>query len=505
MDLILAASAFSAPNSAGISAFGSARAGDEGADVHEVSLGLAKALHGLGHRVTLVAPYDPAQHASLGLARKLTPLKFPVGAPTHERVMFDTKLPSGVELTLLGGEPPREATGTDRTERYAWFGHAVATFALHRLGQAIEGASELEAIVTVGEAAAFTNLAVREAARWPHEEGKPSPRMLAGLSRVAVVLDPSRDLRLPRERLAAAGIDPALFTTEGLEFYGQASLLKGGAVGADRVAWLGAEALAAARKPGVAHKLDGFFRARDAALLLGGGLDVDAWDPNTDPLLPFRYDAEEPGAKWARLRPQVLSELELDPDPQNTFLVVLGHLDAAQEAVLAATLPRALRGPLVVVRASAGPVDETGALARLERAHAGGTSGRGRVRVKGNVSEAVLRRLLAAADFSLVLGDDAAATAARAALRYGTLPVVSPTPAHTEAVVDLLADDRAKSGHGVVLAGVTEPDLFAGIQRAESLHTLPHFHEIARRAMRLDLGFGRAARRLSRELAALEG
>lgn len=513
MDLILAASAFAPASSVsggapstrgatGVSAFGTAEA-----DVREVSLGLGKALHRLGHRVTLVAPYEPALHGGLGLARKLTPLRFPHAQ--GERVMFDTKLPSGVELTLLGNDPPADAaTPAEHAERLAWFGHAVAAFALHRLGlhrpdSAPDGASELEAVVTVGEGAAFANLAVLEASKWPHDEGKPSPRMLAGLSRVALLLDPARDARVAPDRLAAAGIDRALFTTEGVEFYGQASLVKGGAAFADRVAWLGAGAAALAVQPGAAHKLDGFFRARDASLVLPGGLDTDAWDPGKDPLLGHRFDAEEPGAKWARLRPQLLAELELDPDPRNALVVVLGALDAADEATLAAALTRSLRGPLVVVRASAGAVDPSGALARLEKAH--GAGGRGRVRVKAHASEALLRRLLAAADFSLVLGADPAGTAARAALRYGALPIVTPTPAHGDAVVDLLADERAASGHGIVLAGTTEPDLFSALQRAESLHAMPRFHEIARRAMRLDVGFGHAARRLARELAVIEG
>lgn len=499
MDLIVATSSFlTAP---GISSWGTVH----GETAH-AALGLAKGLRALGHRTTLVAPLEAATAQSgLGLARRLSPLVFHVGdGGPHERIVFDVRLPSGVELVLLGGEPPSEATdGRDAARRWAWFGHAVTALARHRLGQVrASGENDLDAVVAVGEGAAFVPFAIREGAKAHPRDGGPSPRLLAGLERLYVPVDLGADLRVPREALATIGVAGELFTPEGIEFYGEASLAKAGIVASDRVVALGEAARTAFAREGAPHRLDGVLRARGAEVVsVGSGVDQAQYNPATDPHLTSRFDPEDLTGK-ARTRSALLAELELDHDAALPVMVVIGAApeQAAAEQGLVAALGRALRGELVVIVARTeerGDGELDTALDRLARVHPR------RIAVRHRANEAFLHRALAAADFALLLDRGGiSGTPARAALRYGTIPVAPRSPAVEEAIVDVEAS--LATGTGLVVAGVGGEELFGGIQRAVSAFEHPAWKKLQRRAMRVEGGWERAARRLVSILQQLE-
>ncbi len=493
MDLIVATSSFlTAP---GISVWGSVH----GETAH-AALGLAKGLRGLGHRTTLVAPLDAeVSQSGLGLARRLSTLTFDVGAEPHERIVFDARLSSGVELVLLGGEVPGEADDPrEKARRWSWFGHAVAALARHRLGQVRQaGESELEAVVAVGEGAAFSAFAIREGAKLPARDQGPSPKLLAGLSRVAVPIDPSRDHRLPREALASIGVATDMFSPEGIEFYGEASLVKAGAVAADRVVTLGEAPRAALLREGAAHRLDGVYRARgNDVISIGSGVDQSQYNPATDPHLVARFDADDLTGK-VRGRSSLLAELELEQAASVPLLVIV---DRSAEAGLVPALTRALRGELLVVVARTtekGDGELDAALDKLARTHVG------RFAVRYGVNEAFLHRAIGSADFTLLLdASSATGTPARAAMRYGTVPIATRSPANEEAIVDL--EPTLATGTGILISSASSDDIFGGIQRAVSAYASPGWPKVQRRAMRIEGGWERAARRLASIIAQLE-
>src|SRR5882757_2210866 len=68
----------------------------------DVSSALPKTLKSLGHRVHVVMPrYAAFEDAGLLLARRLTPLKVTLGETTYEGAIYDGRLSSQVELTLI--------------------------------------------------------------------------------------------------------------------------------------------------------------------------------------------------------------------------------------------------------------------------------------------------------------------------------------------------------------------------------------------------------------------
>ncbi len=495
MDLIVATSSFLP--SPGVAAWGTVH----GETAH-AALGLAKGLRALGHRTTLVAPLTAeAQQSGIGLARRLSPIVFDVSGTAHQRIVFDARLPSGVELVLLGGEVPTESEDPQEiARRWTWFGHAVAAFARQRLGLVRQpGEGELEAVIAVGEPAGFTALAIREGAH-ATPDGGPSPRLLAGLARLFVPIAPAMDMRMPRAAMSSIGVAPELFSPEGIEFYGEISLAKAGAIAADRVVALGESARAALTKEGAAHRFDGVYRARGGDVLsVSSGVDQAQYSPATDPHLVARYDPEDMVGK-ARGRSSLLTELELDPGASLPLMAVLGPVAPAAESALAAALDRALRGELLL--AVARTASRAGshfdvALDRLAKTHPG------RVTIRYGAPDSLLHRILASSDFVLIADEvSATATPARAALRYGTIPVALRTPATFEAIVELEAS--LATGTGILFAEPTADDAFGAIQRAVSAHATRGFAKVQRRAMRLEGGWERAARRLEGVVAALE-
>jgi starch synthase len=503
MDLIVATSAFLP--SPGISSWGS----PAGESAH-AALGLAKGLRALGHRTTLVAPLDAhVLQSGLGLARRLSPLAVQVGGESgerQERTVYDVRLPSGVELVLLGGEVPSEGTTKEMVAgRLAWFGHAVAALARLRLGAVTPratGESELEAVIAVGEHCAFMALAIREDAKIPSKDGGPSPRLLAGLSRIVIPLDPALDVRLPESSLSAIGVGRDLFTPEGIEFYNEISLAKAGAVAADKVVALGDAPRAALIEPGALHRLDGVYRSRGADVVsIGSGIDQAQYNPSTDPHLSTRFDPEDLSGK-ARGKASLLTELELDASVDLPFLAVL---DAAPTEATIAAIARAMRGELVVAFASASPAPSAEieqALQKLSRTHAG------RVAVRFGATEPMLHRTLAAADLLLVVDPHSATgTPVRAAMRYGTVPIAARTPATQEAIVD--AEASLASGSGFLFATAAtgesaEADILGAVQRAVAAFATREWRKLVRRVMRVEGGWERAARRLEHLIAQLE-
>lgn len=498
MDLMIATSSFlPAP---GISAWGT-----PAGDVAHAALGLAKGLRALGHRVTLVAPFEGEAHGAIGLARRLTPLAVHAGGQRRERTLFDARLPSGVEIVLFGGDAPAEATTPlERATRLAWFGHAVAALARQRLGAVTPkpGATdaELEAVVAIGEGAAFTMLAVREDAKVPAADGGPSPRLLAGLSRLYLALDPTQGPAVPRASLVDVGLDDGFFTPDGIEFYGEASLAKAGVLAADRVMTLGDPLREALIKAGAAHRFDGVFRARGPELVsIGGGVDQAQYNPATDPHLTARFDPDDLTGK-ARQKSALIGELGLEPNPDLPLIALLSGAEPPALGAAVAALSRALRGEVHVVVALAATTvqpEVDAALQKLAKTYPG------RVAVRYGATEPALHRMLGGADHLLTIDPaSATATSARAALRYGTVPIALRTPANEEAIVD--AEPTLATGTGFLADAADAEALFAAIQRAVSAKATPAARKLQRRAMRVEGGWERTGRRLEALLRQLE-
>jgi len=84
----------------------------------------------------------------------------------------------------------------------------------------------------------------------------------------------------------------SLYTMEGLEFYGRISFLKAGIVYSETLTTVSPHYAQEIQTPEAGCGFDGILRKRSADLSgVLNGIDSDAWNPATDPLLPKPYRA----------------------------------------------------------------------------------------------------------------------------------------------------------------------------------------------------------------------
>jgi len=96
----------------------------------------------------------------------------------------------------------------------------------------------------------------------------------------------------PADILPKITLDWSVFHIEGLEFFGKVNYLKGGILFSDFITTVSRKYAAEIQTPEFGYGLDGVLRSR-AGRLQGilNGVDYDAWNPATDPLIPAHYTA----------------------------------------------------------------------------------------------------------------------------------------------------------------------------------------------------------------------
>jgi starch synthase len=100
-------------------------------------------------------------------------------------------------------------------------------------------------------------------------------------------------------------LPPAVFSIEGIEFYGRLSFLKGGLVFADGITTVSPTYAREIQDEELGCGLDGLLRARrDVLRGIPNGIDVEAWNPMTDPRIAERYS-------WSSLEKKALNKAAL--------------------------------------------------------------------------------------------------------------------------------------------------------------------------------------------------
>lgn len=203
--------------------------------------------------------------------------------------------------------------------------------------------------------------------------------------------------------------------------FGRFNALKAGAGFAARVTTVSPTYATELTRPEYGYGLDGAFRSL-AGRLVGilNGLDVEAWDPATDPHLPANYDAAHPNAK-ATSQVRLRERFGLEPG-----LPVIGAVSRLVEQkgidLLLGAAPRLLEmGWGLVVLGTGDPALEVAALALAADAP-------GRVGVTIGFDEPLSRLVYAGSDaLAMPSRFEPCGLGQMIAMRYGTLPLVRAT------------------------------------------------------------------------------
>jgi starch synthase len=454
----------------------------------DVSSALPKALRTLGHTVTIVMPrFASLERHGLLLARRLTPLRFTLGDRAFEATVLDGRLASQVDLVVV------DVPGLfDRIGVYGERGEDYPDNAL-RFAVLSRAATEL-----VRQRAAGGRLVdVMHCNDWPTALVPTYLRALASetpaLATVRTVLtihNVAHQGVFPKDSLPSLGISWEAFTVDGIEFYGGINLLKQGVVTADAVTTVSPTYAREMQTAEHGAKLDGVLRARGETLLgIANGIDYSVWNPATDPALAARYDAED-FANKARCKGALQKELGLPLELGAPLVAYVGRMvEQKGTDLVAASTPRLLRGTdaQIVV---AGEGEES----LVSAVEAAVTKSHGRAAFARAASEALVHRIFAGADLVVVPSRyEPCGLVQMYAQRYGALPVAHATGGLVDTIVD--CDAKLETGTGFLFEQATAEALLATTERAIAARGLPRWPALVRRAMRLDRGWDRPARR----------
>jgi starch synthase len=438
----------------------------------DVAGALPAALRSLGHRVTVVLPFyrgtDPVERS---LARRLTPLRVPLGGREFTVDVFEGRLGTGVEVVLL-----RQPELFERERIYTEDPDEALRFAVLSRGA-------LELLADRGEP-----VHVLHAHDWPTalvpyylERGLRTRPALTRTRSVFTLHNIAHQRVLPPEQMAGLGLEAADFHPGGFEFYGKVNLLKAGIVWADQVSTVSPHYAAEIATAEGGSGLDGVIRSLPRAVIgILNGIDRHAWDPATDPHLPHTFgpDALEGkfGCKMALQR-----RLGLPVRPSTTILAAVARLVQQKGLdLVAAIAPRLLASDVQLVVLGDGDPAQRDPFERLAQEEPD------RVRLVTGFDEPTAHLAYAGSDLFLVPSRyEPCGLTQLIAMRYGSVPVARATGGLVDTVVDL--DARLETGTGFVFHEIDAGALLGAVERALSARAdRAGWTRLVERLMRLD-------------------
>ena len=287
------------------------------------------------------------------------------------------------------------------------------------------------------------------------------------------------------------GIPDEYFTADGAEYWGKLGFLKAGLVYSDKITTVSPTYAEELLTSEFGLGLEGVLQARrdDFSGILNG-IDLDAWNPKTDPSLKVNYTNRSLGRKQQN-RAALQSHFTLDADDSGPLFCVISRLTRQKGLdLLLDVLPELVeRRAQLILLGSGEKFLEQGFLEAAQRYP-------GRIGVVIGYDEDLSHLMQGGSDAILVPSRfEPCGLTQLYGLRYGTLPVVARTGGLADTVID--ADEaaiKAKRATGIQFSPVTADALRKAIARTCALYKKPKvWHSLMLNAMRYPVGWDKSA------------
>ena len=288
------------------------------------------------------------------------------------------------------------------------------------------------------------------------------------------------------------GLPESEFRVEGYEYFGRISFLKAGLVYADKITTVSPTYARELLAPEFGMGFEGILASRvdDLSGILNG-VDLNTWNPETDPLLAGTYSTDDLTGRQAN-RKVVAERFGLSIGTDQPLFCVVSRLTRQKGMdLLLEELPQLLaRGAGLVVLGSGDADLEAGF--RAEAASAPGQMG-----VRIGFDEALAHQLFGGADCILVPSRfEPCGLTQLYGLRYGCLPLVARTGGLADTVIDL--NEAAKAvgvATGFQFAPAAASELRAVLARAcDTYANRDLWRGMMKRAMQHPVGWEVSAR-----------
>lgn len=294
----------------------------------------------------------------------------------------------------------------------------------------------------------------------------------------------------PADTLAALGLPPALFSLDGLEYYGKISFLKGGLLFSDLITTVSETYCREIQTPGMGFGFDGILRHRREVLFgILNGIDTRQWDPAGDSRIPHRYDAADLKGKGGCKR-ALQKEMGLAVAPATPIVCMVTRLDMQKGLdLLEDAWEGIVRRDLQFVLLGSGERKHTAFFEALRDRHPG------KVAIRLSFDDSLARRIYAGSDIFLMPSRyEPCGLGQMIALRYGTVPVVRQTGGLADTVIDPAHD--AGNANGFTFQGLSGAALLGALDRALARFAdRRSWRKLMRQGMTSDFSWTRSAER----------
>ena len=292
--------------------------------------------------------------------------------------------------------------------------------------------------------------------------------------------------KFPASVFSTLGLPPTAFSIDGLEFYGGVSYLKGGLQFADAITTVSPSYAREICTPEFGMGLDGVLRARrDVLTGIVNGIDMTAWNPETDPYVPARYGAKSLGRRGTNRR-AIEERFGLDCEDGLLHCVVSRLTWQKGMDVLAACADDLAASGARLALIGVGESEIEAALVAKAAQH------RGRIGVVIGYDEDLSHLLQSGSDTIVIPSRfEPCGLTQLYGLRYGCIPIVARTGGLTDTVID--ANDAALSAGaatGFQFSPVDVDSLSHCLRRAAGIFAdRPVWSRMQRRGMATDVSW----------------
>jgi starch synthase len=295
----------------------------------------------------------------------------------------------------------------------------------------------------------------------------------------------------PVASVYALNLPGQLWNPNGLEFHGMLSFIKGGIAYADRITTVSPTYALEIQTPAFGYGLEGLLAYRSHNLIgIINGIDMDEWNPETDPHIHQRYSIESlPEKQYNKTELQRRVNL-----PVNDSVPLFGLISRLVEQkgidMIIECLPEMMTLPMQLVLLGNGDKVYEQRLQNLARLYPD------KIVIIIDYNESLAHLIEAGSDVFLMPSRfEPCGLNQMYSQRYGTIPIVRKTGGLADTVVDALPESLANhSATGIVFKEAHAGALLEAIKRALLLYSNhAAWQQMQTNAMRKDFSWHRSA------------
>ncbi len=296
----------------------------------------------------------------------------------------------------------------------------------------------------------------------------------------------------PRWEMETTGLDWKYFNWQQMEFYGKLSLLKTGIVFADIITTVSPTYAREIQTPEQGCGLDGVLRWRaDDLVGILNGIDVEVWDPQTDPHLPKNYNDQTVFEGKATCKAYLQERLSLPPKADVPLLGMISRMTHQKGFdLIVGAADRLFEHDVQAVFLGTGEPDQEQAMVRLAERFPD------RVRVVVGFDDVLAHQIEGGADAYLMPSRfEPCGLNQMYSMRYGTVPIVRAVGGLADTVVDATPENvLAGRANGFSFADYTADALYDRVCAAlAAFRDRELWARLVRTGMRQDWSWNRSA------------